>query len=134
MVVTVVIVVTTSNLAIGVVSGVVLSALIFGWRSAKIKAHTTMEENHTKIYRISGQLFFGTMAYFVDLFNVNDDPKSIVIDFSSSHVWDHSAVTAVEKVVQKYDQAGKKVTIIGLNKESLRLVVQAGLVTGINKS
>lgn len=134
MVVTVVIVVVTSNLAIGVVSGVALSALIFGWRSAQIKAQITIGENDAKIYHISGQLFFGTMTYFVDLFDFKNDPEIIVIDFSSSHVWDHSAVTAVEKVTQKYQQIGKKVTITGLNDESQRLVEQAGLASPIVKT
>ncbi|OXM88413.1 SulP family inorganic anion transporter [Paenibacillus rigui] len=127
MVVTVAIVVATSDLAIGVVSGVVLSALIFGWRSAKIKAHESIEKNGTKVYRISGQLFFGTMTYFVDLFDYKNDPSTVIIDFSSSHVWDHSAVTAIAKTILRYQQYDTKVTIVGLNEDSKRLVDQVGL-------
>lgn len=134
MVVTVVIVVVTSNLAVGVVSGVALSALIFGWRSAQIKANVTMEANQAKTYHISGQLFFGTMTFFVDLFDYKNDPEAIVIDFSSSHVWDHSAVTAIEKVTQKYKQVGKKVMITGLNMQSQRLVEQAELASAYVKT
>jgi SulP family sulfate permease len=127
MVVTVAIVVATSDLAIGVISGVILSALIFGWRSAKIKAHETIDPNGTKVYRISGQLFFGTMVHFTDLFDYRNDPQTIIVDFSLSHVWDHSAVTAIAKTVLKYRQLGKMVTIVGLNEESKRLVEQVGI-------
>lgn len=127
MVVTVAIVVATSDLAIGVVSGVVLSAVIFGWKLARIKAHATIESSGTKVYHITGQLFFGTMTHFVDLFDYKNDPDRVTIDFSSSHVWDHSAVTAIAKATLKYQQLDKQVLIIGLNDESKRLVDQVGL-------
>lgn len=126
MIVTVAIVLATSDLAIGVVSGVLLSALVYGWRSARIKAHASMEKNGSKVYRITGQLFFGTMAHFVELFDYKNDPEDIVIDFSSSHVWDHSAVTAIAKTMQRYEQMNKTVTIIGLNAESKLLMDRAG--------
>lgn len=127
MVITVATVVATSDLALGVVSGVILSALIFGWRLAKIKANVKIDKNGFKVYQISGPLFFGTMLHFVDLFDSKMDPDSIVIDFSSSHVWDHSAVTAIAKVKLKYQQIDKKVTIVGLNEDSQKLVEQIGL-------
>jgi sulfate permease, SulP family len=127
MVVTVAVVVTTSDLAIGVVTGVVLSALIFGWKLAKIKAHVEIAPNGAKVYRISGQMFFGTMMHFVELFDYKDDPQSVIIDFSSSHIWDHSAVTAIAKATQKYRQNDKNVSIVGLNEESKQLVERVGL-------
>ncbi|WP_206105422.1 SulP family inorganic anion transporter [Paenibacillus thalictri] len=127
MVVTVAIVVATSDLAIGVVSGVVLSALIFGWKSAKIKAHATASSNGAKVYHISGQLFFGTMTHFIDLFDYRNDPQKVVINFTASHVWDHSAITAISKTKLKYEQLGKNVSITGLNEESRKLVEQVGL-------
>ncbi|MDF2721435.1 MAG: sodium-independent anion transporter [Paenibacillus sp.] len=127
MIVTIAIVVATSNLALGVVAGVILSAVIFGWRLAKIKAHTATEANGAKTYRISGHLFFGTMAHFVELFDYRNDPQTVVIDFSASHVWDHSAVTAITKTVARYRQMDKQVKIVGLNEESKRLVEQVGL-------
>ncbi|GMK38802.1 sodium-independent anion transporter [Paenibacillus sp. CCS19] len=127
MVVTVAIVIATSNLAIGVISGVVLSALIFGWRSARIQTHTSVSTSGAKTYAITGQLFFGTMAAFADLFDYKNDPAAITLDFSRSHVWDHSGVTAIAKVVAKYERMNKTVTIIGLNEESKQLVAQIGL-------
>ncbi len=127
MVATVAIVVYTHDLAKGVLAGVILSAVTFGWKMAKIKTNTRLDANGVKFYTVSGQLFFGTMNYFVDLFNVKDDPEMIVIDFSHSHVWDQSAVTAIAKVVYKYQQANKRISIIGLNEESQSIIDQIGL-------
>ncbi|NDI36436.1 SulP family inorganic anion transporter [Chengkuizengella sediminis] len=126
MVVTVAIVVVTHDLAKGVIAGVILSALNFGWRMSQIKTKVVLE-NNTKTYTVTGQLFFGTMTHFVDLFDVNSDPDHIVIDFSQSHVWDHSAVTAISKVIMKYQQVDKKVSIEGLNEESKAIIEQVGL-------
>lgn len=129
MLATVIIVVATHNLAIGVMIGIILSALNFGWKMAKIHAVPHMQPNGTKVYEIRGQLFFGTMMYFVNLFDVNDDPEHVVIDFSKSHVWDQSATNAISKVWHKYKEAGKDLTLIGLNDESQRMVDKAGLAS-----
>ncbi len=126
MIVTVAIVVATHDLAKGVIAGVIMSALIFGWKMARMKTTTSME-NGAKLYKVSGQMFFGTMSHFVDEFNYNEDPDRIVIDFSNSHVWDHSAVTGIAKVIYKYQKMNKHVEIIGLNEESQQLVNQVGL-------
>ncbi|MCI3918850.1 SulP family inorganic anion transporter [Paenibacillus sp. TRM 82003] len=128
MVVTVAVVVYTHDLAKGVITGVVLSAVIFGWRIAsRISVQEGLELDGTKYYRVHGQLFFGTMAQFVDRFHPKQDPERIIIDFSESHIWDHSAVTAIAKVSLKYQQAGKVVQITGLNQESQSLVDKVGL-------
>lgn len=126
MLLTVGVVVYTHNLALGVGLGVVLSALVFGWRMAQIKTSTVEKEN-VKIYTISGQLFFGTMAHFVDLFDYQHDPQTIHINFTNSHVWDHSAVTAIAKVMQKYKRYNKEVIVTGLNAESEHLINRIGL-------
>jgi len=126
MVVTVAIVVATHDLSKGVIAGVILSALIFGWRMARIKTSTAMEKG-AKIYKVSGQMFFGTMNHFVDEFTFNEDPEHIIIDFSNSHIWDHSAVTAISKVIYKYQRLNKHVVIIGLNEESQMLINKVGL-------
>lgn len=127
LVTTVAIVVYTHDLAKGVLAGVVLSALLFGWKMAQIKMDVSIKENGAKHYVVGGQLFFGTMTHFIELFDVKNDPDQIVIDFSHSHVWDHSAVTAVAKVVYKYQKADKDVQLIGLNKESQVIIDQIGL-------
>lgn len=74
-------------------------------------------------------MFFGTMAHFIEQFDVTGDPDTITIDFSHSHVWDHSAITAITKVMEKYKQADKKVKIIGLNDDSRKLVEKVGLTS-----
>jgi SulP family sulfate permease len=127
MVLTVSIVVVTSDLAIGVVSGVILSALDFGWKMARIRSNTVVDDSGRKVYHIAGQLFFGTMTHFIDLFDSTADPDHIIIDFSGSHVWDHSGITAISKVTLKYEGLGKKVSITGLNQESQRIIEQVGL-------
>ncbi|WP_139492019.1 SulP family inorganic anion transporter [Brevibacillus dissolubilis] len=128
MVVTVAIVVATHDLSKGVFAGVVLSALIFGWKMARMRTTTRLENNGaSKVYTVSGQLFFGTMTHFIDQFDPAGDPDTVMIDFSHSHVWDLSAVTAISKVVHKYQSQGKTVQLIGLNEESKSLVDRVGL-------
>ncbi|WP_082130163.1 SulP family inorganic anion transporter [Aneurinibacillus tyrosinisolvens] len=127
MVITVAIVVATHDLAKGVIVGVIVSSLIFGWKMSRLQANTQMEETHSKIYKISGQLFFGSVTHFVDLFDFVNDPDTVVIDFSHSHIWDHSAVTAIAKVMDKYEKLNKKVKVIGMNEESRILVERIGI-------
>ncbi|KIV54016.1 SulP family inorganic anion transporter [Aneurinibacillus migulanus] len=127
MIVTVAIVVATHDLAKGVIAGIIISALVFGWKMARLHAKTATEASGMKSYTISGQLFFGTMTHFVDVFDFHGDPDNIVIDFSHSHIWDHSAVTAIAKVVDKYQKVDKKVKIVGMNEESQLLVERIGL-------
>ena len=127
MILTVIIVVVTDNLAIGVCVGVVISTLIFGWRIASIKITDGKNEAGIKTYTVSGQMFFGTMSHFVDTFDVNNDPNTIIIDFKHSHIWDHSAVTGIAKVIDKYKSQNKEVKIIGLNTESQHLIKKIGL-------
>lgn len=126
MVVTVAIVVATHDLSKGVLAGVILSAIVFAWKMAKIRSSVS-ETSKGKTYVISGQMFFGTMNHFVDLFDFESDPKHVTIDFSHSHVWDQSAAVGIAKVVLKYQQLDKKVEITGLNEESRILVDKVGL-------
>jgi len=121
MILTVVIVVSTSDLALGVLAGVIISALVFGWRIASLDVKTHLSANGEKTYVLSGQVFFGTMTHFIDLFDASRDPNKIIIDFT------HSAVTGISKVLAKYHQANKSVTIIGLNSESESLLQRSGL-------
>jgi SulP family sulfate permease len=126
MIVTVSIVVVTHDLSKGVLAGVVLSALLFGWKISRLSSTSRMDEDGRKTYKISGQLFFGTMTYFVEQFEPAADPAFVVIDFSNSHVWDHSGVTGIAKVIQKYKVLDKKVEVIGLNEESHALIQKIG--------
>jgi SulP family sulfate permease len=131
MISTVAIVVATSDLAIGVMAGIVLSCLNFGWKMAKISTHISFDDKGNKNYQLTGPLFFGTMSYFIQMFDYAKDPQKITIDFSHSHVWDHSAINAISKVTEKYNQLGKEVRITGLNLESRKIMDKVGMsVTG----
>jgi len=120
MLTTVAIVVYTHDLAKGVIAGVVMAALVFGWKMSRISATSVIRDDGVKVYTVSGQLFFGTMAAFVDLFAYDDDPAEVRIDLGRSHVWDQSAVAAIAKVRERYHQQGKSVYVTGLNPESQR--------------
>ncbi|RCX16507.1 SulP family sulfate permease [Fontibacillus phaseoli] len=126
MIVTVVTVVATDNLSIGVGIGVLLSALVFAWKIARIRISRT-EADEVGMYSVTGQMFFGTVTNFLNEFDPEQDPEVIVIDFSKSHIWDHSAANAISKVLFKYRQLDKEVSIVGLNEESTRLVERLGL-------
>lgn len=118
MLLTIAIVVYTHDLAKGVIAGVILAALIFGWKISVISASSTLRHDGVKIYTVKGQLFFGTMTSFIGLFDYAGDPEQVRIDFSSSHIWDQSAVEAIARVVHRYQQQGKSVYVTGLNPES----------------
>ncbi len=128
MILTMAVVIYTHNLAIGVMAGVVLSAVVFAWKMAGVKTKMHIEESEegsNKVYRVYGQLFFASTANFIDLFHYADDPEGVIIDFKRAHVWDHSAVVAITKVKQKYIALGKNVSIISLNEESESLITRA---------
>ena len=127
MVVTVAVVVYTHDLAKGVAVGVILSAIIFGWKIAKITMAEKVMADGTKRYAVKGQLFFASTRRFVTAFDVMSDPDRVIIDFSDSHVWDHSAVTAIAKILQKYKKAGKNITMVGLNAASEKIIEEVGV-------
>ncbi|MDZ5607543.1 SulP family inorganic anion transporter [Bacillus pseudomycoides] len=121
MIVTVAIVLVTHNLALGVVIGTVISAVLFAFNMAKIHVkHFYVGEK--KVYAIHGQLFFASTTEFINAFQFKEDVKEVEIDFTHAHVWDDSAVAAVDKVAMKYEQAGVKVNVVGLNERSLQLI------------
>lgn len=127
MVITVAIVLVTHDLSKGVLAGVVLSAIQYAWRSAKLKLSFVETAGGTKEYTVSGQLFFATTSQFVQSFAYQEDGEQISINFTHSHVWDHSAVNAIAKVISKYESMGKAVEIKGLNEDSRLLVEKIGL-------
>lgn len=118
MILTMVVVVYTHDLAKGVITGVILSALIFGWRISSISATRRVRDDSVIVYTITGQLFFGTMSHFIDLFAYDQGPTKIEIDFSHSHIWDQSAVMGIARVIDRFQAQGRSVYVIGLNEES----------------
>ncbi len=129
MIVTVIVVLFTHDLSKGVFAGVVLSAFVFVGKMAKIRVSAAAGKSEVRTYSVSGQLFFGTTSRFVSQFDYQNDPARVTLDFSSSHVWDQSAVTAIAKVKSKYEQLNKQVSFIGLNEESKVIIRNLGLTS-----
>ncbi|MCK0110263.1 SulP family inorganic anion transporter [Flavobacteriaceae bacterium S0825] len=106
------------DLAIAVIAGVIVSALVFSWENAKrIRARKRMREDGTKIYEIWGPLFFGSITAFNEKFDVKNDPDHVEIDFVESRVSDHSAIEAIFALVNKYKDAGKSVKLKHLSED-----------------
>lgn len=123
MIVTVATVVYTHDLSKGVFAGVVLSMIFFAVKISKVQVENHIDQTATEsTYYVKGQLFFASVSDFVAKFDYREPAEKIIIDFSLSHVWDDSAVGAIDKVVMKYQETGKTVELLGLNKESSVLI------------
>ncbi|MEN8188182.1 MAG: SulP family inorganic anion transporter [Bacteroidota bacterium] len=106
------------DLAIAVLAGVIVSALVFSWENAvRIRARKHFKGDGTKVYEIWGPLFFGSISAFSSKFDVKNDPEKVEIDFMESRVSDHSALEAVNSIVEKYESAGKTVHLKHLSEE-----------------
>ena len=121
MLATVLIVVATHDLSKGVIAGVILSAVFFVSKISTIKVRKHAQ-NSKILFEVEGQLFFASVEGFVDAFDFTAQSTDIVIDFANAHIWDDSAVGAIDKVVLKYQENNNNVTIKGLNSASKRLV------------
>ncbi len=114
------------DLAVAVIAGVIISALVFSWENAKrIRARKSFKDDGTKIYEIWGPLFFGSITGFNSKFDAKNDPERIEIDFIESKIADHSAIEAIRSVVDKYETAGKQVTLKHLSEECKYLLKKA---------
>jgi SulP family sulfate permease len=114
------------DLAIAVISGVIISALVFSWENAKrIRARKRMREDGTKVYEIWGPLFFGSILAFNDKFDVKNDPKNVEIDFVESRISDHSALEAIFSLVNKYEAEGKSIKLKHLSEDCKELLYKS---------
>ena len=117
------------DLAVAVIVGVIVSALVFAWKSAsKIRATERLSktEKGAKVYEIEGPLFFSSTNSFLELFNPSKDPDIIIIDFVRSKVIDQSALKAIEDIADKYNSFGKKVKLRHLTRDCHKLLSKAG--------
>ena len=106
------------DLAIAVISGVIVSALVFSWENAKrIRARKRINVDGIKVYEIWGPLFFGSISAFNQKFDVKNDPDAIEIDFVESRISDHSAIEAIFVLVNKYNKAGKTIKLKHLSQD-----------------
>lgn len=125
MVTTVLVVVVTHNLAIGVIVGVITAMIMFARRVAHFAnlTRTVVGEGEEAIanYKVTGELFFASSNDLYSQFSYTVDPKNIVIDMSESHIWDASTIAALDSILTKYESQGKSVEIVGLNETSSNL-------------
>jgi SulP family sulfate permease len=121
------------NLALAVLIGVIISALVFAWESAKrIRAKKYVDENGVKHYEIYGPLFFASTTAFAEKFDVLNDPDEVIIDFRESKIADMSAIDAVHKLTERYAKEGKKIHLRHLSADCRRLLQDADDVIDIN--
>jgi SulP family sulfate permease len=121
------------NLALAVLIGVIISALVFAWESAKrIRARKHVDENGVKHYDIYGPLFFGSVAAFNEKFDVAGDPDKVIADFKDSRVSDMSGIEALNKLTKRYAEAGKTLYLQSLSQECKRLLMNAASIIEVN--
>ena len=114
------------DLAIAVIAGVIISALVFSWENAKrIRARKRMREDGTKVYEIWGPLFFGSILAFNDKFDPKNDPENVEIDFVESRISDHSAMEAIFNLVNKYEAEGKTIKLKHLSEDCKELLYKS---------
>ncbi|MEL6974440.1 MAG: SulP family inorganic anion transporter, partial [Bacteroidota bacterium] len=121
------------NLALAVLVGVIISALVFAWDNAiRIRARKHVDDQGVKYYEIYGPLFFGSTTLFAEKFDVQHDPDEVVIDFAESRVVDMSAIEAVSKITERYKKVGKKVHLKHLSRDCRRLLANADDIIEVN--
>jgi SulP family sulfate permease len=121
------------NLALAVLVGVIISALLFAWDSAKrIRARKYIDEDGIKHYEIFGPLFFASTSVFDSKFDVQNDPDEVMIDFSESRIADMSGIEALNKLTERYHKNGKKVYIKNLSSSSHKKLIKADKVISVN--
>jgi SulP family sulfate permease len=121
------------NLALAVLIGVIISALVFAWESAKrIRARHFIDGAGVKHYEIYGPLFFGSIATFLEKFDIQNDPDHVIIDFKESRVSDMSAIEALNNLTKKYNQVNKVIELKHLSEDCRQLLKNADAVINVN--
>ena len=121
------------NLALAVLIGVIISALVFAWDSAtRIRARKYLDTDGVKHYEIYGPLFFGSATAFAEKFDITNDPQEVIIDFKDSRVADMSGIEALNKLTEKYLKAGKKLHLKHLSPDCRLLLKNAEAVIDVN--
>ena len=122
-----------TDLAIAVVVGVIVSALVYAWGNAsRIQAHTITNEQGGKEYQLQGPLFFGSVTSFRDLFDPDGDPDDVVVDFRLSRVADHSGLEAIDTLAERYERRGKRLHLRHLSPECRKLLHRAKDLVEVN--
>ena len=124
--ITVTIITVLEDLAVAVIAGIIISALVFAWEHAKIFARTATDDEGKKIYELDGPLFFASVTSFNEQFDVENDPSEVIIDFKKARVMDSSGAEAIDSLTDKYKKAGKKLTLRHLSEDCKRMLKTAG--------
>ena len=123
------IVTVATDLATAVVVGVIVSALAYAWSNAT-RIHAIKRESKTaagaQVYEVQGPLFFGSAEGFMEIFDIENDPDVVIVDFANSRVADQSALQAIEALAQKYEAAGKEIQLRHLSRDCHQLLSKAG--------
>jgi len=114
------------DLAVAVIAGVVISALVFAWQKSKQISAEIHDEGGVRTYVLNGPLFFGAVTDFKELFNPTDDPDEVVVEFRNCRVYDHSALEAIHNIGEKYRTQGMNMRLKHLSKECQALLKNAG--------
>lgn len=121
------------NLALAVIVGVIIAALVFAWDNAKrIRARKYLDDQGVKHYEIYGPLFFGSVTAFSEKFDVLNDPEEVIIDFEESRVVDMSAIEALNKITERYQKVGKAVHLKHLSEDCRQLLKNAEAIIDVN--
>ncbi len=121
------------DLAIAVLAGVVISALVFAWENAlRIRARKRVDAHGIKHYEIFGPLFFGSTTLFASKFDVAGDPDEVIIDFAESRIADQSAIESINKLAERYQRAGKTLHLRHLSRDCVKLIKRAEKICDIN--
>lgn len=121
------------NLALAVLIGVIIAALVFAWDNAKrIRARKFVDDNGVKHYEIYGPLFFGSTTAFTEKFDVLNDPEEVIIDFKESRVVDMSAIEALNKLTERYHKQNKKIHLKHLSPDCRKLIKNAESIIDVN--
>ncbi|MFT7676706.1 MAG: SulP family sulfate permease [Planctomycetota bacterium] len=122
-----------TDLAVAVLVGVIVSALVFAWKHAKVMhAVSSTQEDGTKVYSLRGPLFFGSAQSFGDLFDPNGDPNDVIIEFERARVSDHSAIEAIDTLADRYLKVGKTLHLRHLSPDCRKLLKRAGKLVEVN--
>ncbi len=122
-----------TDLAMAVFVGVIVSALVFAWKHAKvIHAFTHWEQDGTKVYSLRGPLFFGSAKSFSELFDPRNDPDNVVVEFEHARVSDHSAIEAIDNLADRYLKLGKTLHLRYLSPDCLQLLHKARKLVEVN--
>ncbi len=114
-----------ADLAIAVISGVIISALVFAWKHAKVTAKIHLEDDGTKIYDFDGPLFFASVTDFNEQFDLAHDPQNVILDFRNTRVMDISGVEAIDAITKKYSEANKSIKLRHLSSECKSIMTNA---------